>query len=137
MRERNSTAINTTFVLTNGDLQKAKTFLFLSNRLTFRNDHIVRYISYNYIQDISPIKKNDEYGFSNYILSKPEPLEVELLTIYCEVIGRNPPHVSVERNGMEISERGGVLIRNSRKGILSISTVTFPRSTKTVEGNYS
>ena len=75
MRERNSTAINTTFVLTNLDLQKAKTFLFLSNRLTFRNDHIVRYISYNYIQDISPIKTNDKYGFSNYILSKPEPLE--------------------------------------------------------------
>lgn len=126
MRERNSTAINTTFVLTIPNVEKARTFLFLSNRLTFRNDHIVRYISYNYIQDISPIKTNDEYGFSNYILSKLEPLEGELLTIYCGAIGRNPPHVSVERNGMEISERGGVLIRNSRKGVLSISTVTSP-----------
>lgn len=75
MRERNSTAINTTFVLTIPNVEKARTFLFLSNRLTFRNDHIVRYISYNYIQDISPIKTNDKYGFSNYILSKPEPLE--------------------------------------------------------------
>ena len=37
MRERNSTAINTTFVLTIPNVEKARTFLFLSNRLTFRN----------------------------------------------------------------------------------------------------
>ena len=133
--ERNSTA-NATVNFSNEFVEKTKTFLFLSNILTINTNHMIQSIIYNYLKDISPMKRDQDYGFIDYH-PNPEPLEGELFTIYCEAIGRNPPHVKVERNGMKIIVGEGVSIRSSRTNEVSISSVTFLHATKNVEGNYS
>lgn len=133
--ERNSTS-SATLVFGKEFVDRTKTFLFLISLLTMETNTIVKSISYAYFKDISPVKNDDEYGFMDSH-QKPEPLEGQLLTVYCEAIGRHPPPVKLERNGKAISEVDGVSIRHSRTNLSSFSYVTFHPVTKNAEGSYS
>ncbi|XP_034338023.2 uncharacterized protein [Magallana gigas] len=133
--ERNSTATGTV-VFSNRALEKFKTFLFLDNHLTLNLNDVVRFITYRFTQDISPEKTNDEFGFLESIPFQ-EPLEGEKVTIYCDALGRNPPPVRVERDGMPISDTSDVYIASSRSTLWSISYVTYLHASKEIEGNYT
>ncbi|XP_065934003.1 uncharacterized protein [Magallana gigas] len=133
--ERNSTATGTV-VFSNRALEKFKTFLFLDSQLTLNLNDVVRSITYRYLQDISPEKTNDEFGFLESIPNQ-EPLEGERVTISCDVLGRNNPPVRVERDGMTISETGDVYITSSRSTLWTTSYVTYLHASKEIEGNYT
>uniref|UniRef100_K1PFB2 Uncharacterized protein n=1 Tax=Magallana gigas TaxID=29159 RepID=K1PFB2_MAGGI len=133
--ERNSTATGTV-VFSNRVLEKFKTFLFLDSHLTLNVNDVVRSITYRFTQDISPEKTNDEFEFLESIPNQ-ELLEGERVTISCEVLGRNPPPVRVERDGMTISDTGDVYITSSRSTSWSTSYVTYLHASKEIEGNYT
>lgn len=132
--ERNSTATGTV-VFSKRALEKIGTFLFLDSHLTLNLNDVVTSITYRYTQDISPEKTN-AFGFFESFLNQ-EPLEGERVTISCDVIGRNPPPVRVERDGMPISDTDEVYITSSRSTLWSTFYVTYLHASKEIEGNYT
>lgn len=102
--DRNTTA-NGTVIFSDEMLDKTKSFLFLSSILTVNVYDIVKYITHRYTQDISAIKTNGEFGYIDNTYLDPKLSEGKSVTISCEAIGRNPPSIRVERDGMTISDR--------------------------------
>ncbi|XP_055995935.1 uncharacterized protein LOC125671385 isoform X2 [Ostrea edulis] len=108
-----------------------KNFLFLFSSLTFISSGVVSRTSFRIFHDISKTKTEGEFKFL-----RPRPnlelLEGEPFTIACDAIGRNPPPITMHKDGGNIRKSDQIT-----SPLWSSSYVTYRHASKELEGNYS
>jgi hypothetical protein len=133
--ERNTTA-TATVVFSDYVIEKFRDFLFLFSSLTLSSRGVLVSTTYRNVHDISKTKTPGVYKFYP-LYSNLDRLEGEKIPVLCEVMGRNPPPIQVERNGEIIKASKDVSTIQTSSKIWSTSYVTFLHASKDLAGNYT
>jgi hypothetical protein len=133
--ERGTTA-TATVVGSKEIIEKMGNFLFLYSSLTLFSSGLITATSFGNVHDVSAIKTEGEFRFPNFG-TVIDVLEGEPFTIACSAMGRNPPPITVQKDGKNIRESDGVSLVQMTTHRWSSSYVTYRHASKTSKGNYS
>jgi hypothetical protein len=133
--ERGTTA-TATVVGSKEIIEKMGDFLFLYSSLYLFSSGIIKEKSFGIVHDISRTHTNGEFKFSDF-QRDVEVLEGEPFTVICDVLGRNPLPITVQKDGVTIQESDDVSITQLSSHLWSSSYVTFRHASKESKGKYS
>jgi hypothetical protein len=117
-------------------MEKMGDFLFLDSSIDFRSNGIIDSTLFSTVHDVSQTNTDGEFRFVKF----PPNLNVldgEAFTIVCLAIGRNPPPITVYKDGGSIRESEEVILLQITSRLWSWSYVTFRHASKESAGNYS
>jgi hypothetical protein len=117
-------------------LEKMGDFLFLYSSLTFLPRGLVASTIYKAVHDISKTKTEGDFRFLEFGPNL-EVLEGEPFTVICDSMGRNPPPVTVQKDGGKIRESAHVSHMQLSSHLWSSSYVTFRHASIDSKGSYS
>jgi hypothetical protein len=117
-------------------MEKIGDFLFLFSSLYLDSNGIIATTSFSTVHDVSQTNTDGEFRFFD-LLPNLNFLEGEPFTISCHAIGRNPPPITVHKDGGSIRESEDAIHTQITSQLWSWSYVTFRHGSKESAGNYS